>query len=31
MTRGQRALHSRLWLVIAPVLLLLVAFAVLSR
>lgn len=31
MTRGQRALHRRLWLVLAPLLMLLFAFAVASR
>ena len=31
MTRGQRALHRQLWLVLAPLLVLLLAFAVASR
>jgi hypothetical protein len=31
MTRGQRSAHRRLWLVLAPLLLLLVAFALLTR
>jgi hypothetical protein len=31
MTRGQRHLHRRLWLVLAPLLVLLLAFAVASR
>lgn len=31
MTRGQRAFHRTLWLVLAPLLLLVLAVAVLSR
>lgn len=31
MTRGQRALHRTLWRVLAPLLLLMLAFAVLGR
>ena len=31
MTRGQRAAHRRLWLALAPLLLILVAYAVFTR